>query len=928
MKITGRVVNASGAAVAGARVEVRGTMVARVMLPVDDTDGRHRPQVGTTTRTSGPVQVTTGADGAFHATVPTPTIAAGDGEGRMVGTPTYGAIARALGSVGETLATVHVDHVAHPDVDVGTIHLPVPGPAFQPGSIGGTLELGPHESRRVAEIVAVGAGPLRLEATTLKRVAEPPDETHPKPIFVWEPDQPAGVRAFPVEGTGATLAGVGSAQVTVAASDGGPRHTWALVIKNPTAKRARIEYHAGYTSTHPIVKKSVKISDLNTSVSRLLQLGPADASEPPIRILIGQELKIVVRPDWQQFFGSLSGYQVPGIVKIDTTGTARPVIEFRQSGDRLVLAMNLRCDVGSIHGDVIGGWFASVTATDLAVSFTFTFDVQNQLIVPVCAGATDVRLDTDAGPGLIALDILTLGLSQAVADSVAHGITEALRNAVRKDIPTALNAKRFKFGKAISALFAGPDRPVLDIKADNGAVVITYVDDEHDPLPSLDPEAPDPALASKIDHVVVLMMENRSFDHMLGYLKRDKGRDEIDGLNRPDAHGNTGQWNVFNGEQFQPFRLADTHVPVDVDPCHSTSCVAAQIGADTGMHGFVQSFAQRVAAFPGSKSRPQDVMGYHGADHVWAYDAIADNYLVCDRWFSSHPGPTWPNRYFAISGHLGTSPDGGPDVDMTGDPTPIELVTIFDELTRRKVSWRYFEHDVGFIRKIAKYTLDFENVVTIDHPDTGLFALAARGALPSVTFIDPNFIDFPDGRPANDDHPPTDIAPGQDLVGRIYNALRASPNWQRTLFVITYDEHGGLYDHYPPPTAVAPPGSLATLGVRVPALVISPWIPARAVSHDVFDHTAIAKTIFRRFTPEAIPDLSPRFRAAPDLGGLLSLEQPRTDAIPAINRPAGLPAPRPAAPAPVAADDVLRNAMRALRSFVDARRPPGARRPG
>lgn len=922
MRIHGRVVDTNGAAVVGARVEVRGTATARVRILPDDTRGHHRPEVGTATRTTDPVEVTTGPDGGFMAAPPTPQFASDDDEGRIVGAPTYGATARAVSSIGETLATAHAEHATHPDLDLGTLHLPTARPAFQTGSLGNTIELGPHQSRRVAEIVAVGAGPLTLGAFTLKRVVEPPDETHLKPIFVWEQDQPAEVQAFALEGTGSSLKGLGSAHVQVAATDGGPRHTWVLVVRNPTAHHARIEWSASYTTTHPIKTKPVKISDLNTAVSRLLQLGPNDSADPPIRIVIGQELKIVVRPDWQEFFGSLSGYQVPGFVQIKTTANVRPVIEFRQSGDDLVLVMNLKCDVGSIKADVVGSWFASVTASDLDVTFTFTFDVQRQLIVPICAGATDARLDTDAGPGLIALDIVTLGISQAIADKVASGVTDALRTAVRTDIPTNLNGKRFKFGKSISSAFVGPDRPVLGLKADNGTVFVTYVDDEHDPLLSLDPEAPDPKLVGKIDHVVVLMMENRSFDHMLGYLKRDKGRDEIDGLLRPDARGNTGQFNEFNGEQFQPFKLTDTQVPVDVDPCHGSACVAAQINGPNGpMTGFVDSFARRIGEHPGARSKPQDMMGYHGAEHVWAYDAIAESFAVCDRWFSSHPGPTWPNRYFMISCHLGTSPQGGPDVDMTGDPTPIDLDTIFDELTRRKVSWRYFEHDVGFIRKIAKYTLDFENVVTIDHPVTGFYALAAKGALPSVTFIDPNFIDFPDGRPSNDDHPPTDIAPGQELVAQIYNALRASPQWERTLFVITYDEHGGLYDHYPPPTAPAPPGSFATLGVRVPALVISPWIPARSVSHEMFDHTVVAKTIFRRFTPEAMPDLSVRFRAAADLGSLLSLEQVRTDAIPAITRPANVPPPKPRAPVPIAADDPLRQQMAALRKLVDVRRP-------
>lgn len=919
MHIKGRVVTASGAPANGAPVEVRGTTQARVTITVDVPGGRRKPQISTVTKSSDPVRVTADSSGNFTATVPTPEVTTPIGH--VLGPQTYGAVARAIGAVGETLASVSTAHVQATDIDVGTIHLPVQGPAFQHVTLVRTLELGPSETRRVAEVVAVGAGPLTVHATTLKQVNEPPNDTHSKPIKIDVPDQPAKLSAFPLEGTGGTLHATGTGKIDVQATDGGPRHVWVVQVENPESKRRTIEYQISYTSTHPITKRAVKLSDLNKSVSRLLQLGPNDVDEPPIQFVIGQKLQVVVRPDWQHFFGQLSSFQVPGFVTVKTNATARPVIDFRAFGDKPALVMNLACSVGTIEGDVLDGWVATVKLTELSASLTFTFDVERQMIAPVCSGKTDITADIESS---LALDIVTLGLSQAGADQAAKAATDALRTAVKVDIPAALNAKRFEFGKVLSAIFAGPDRPVLDIKADNGSVVVTYVDDEHDPLPTLDPQAADPTLANKVDNIVVLMLENRSFDHMLGYLQRDKGRDDIDGLKKPDARGNTGQWNIFGNEEYQPFRLSETQVPVDADPCHSTACVAEQIGVDSGMHGFVRSFAAVIASHPGCLAKPSDVMGYHGADHVWAYDAIAENFAVCDRWFASHPGPTWPNRFFTMSCHLGTGAEGGPDLDNTSGDTPIKLDTIFDELTRRNVSWRYFEHDIGFIRKVEQYTLDFEHVLPIDQPETGFFDLAAHGALPSVTFIDPNFVDFPDGHPANDDHPPADIALGQELVARVYNALRASPQWERTLFVVTYDEHGGMYDHHPPPLAPAPPGSLPTLGVRVPALVISPWIPAGKVSHTVFDHTALAKTIFRRFSPEAMPDLSIRFQNSPDLGELLSLEQPRSDALPSIAHPAGKRhAAKPAVPAVV--DDALRVSLQKLRAHVDAHRPAKAR---
>jgi phospholipase C len=137
---------------------------------------------------------------------------------------------------------------------------------------------------------------------------------------------------------------------------------------------------------------------------------------------------------------------------------------------------------------------------------------------------------------------------------------------------------------------------------------------------------------------------------------------------------------------------------------------------------------------------------------------------------------------------------------------------------------------------------------------------AAAGTLRQVSWIDPAFTNFnPLGLPVNDDHPPADIKDGQDLVLAIYDALASSPQWERSLLVIVYDENGGFYDHVPPPPAADDePEVFGRYGVRVPAIIVSPWIEPRAASHTVFDHTSIIKTILSRFCPDA---LSPPQRA-------------------------------------------------------------------
>src|SRR6266516_963337 len=166
-------------------------------------------------------------------------------------------------------------------------------------------------------------------------------------------------------------------------------------------------------------------------------------------------------------------------------------------------------------------------------------------------------------------------------------------------------------------------------------------------------------------------------------------------------------------------------------------------------------------------------------------------------------------------------------------PTIFDRLTGADPVTVKKLTWRYFETGYCFLRFFERYTFDREHVISINDAKEGFWEAARSGQLPHVTFIDPHYVELPPG--GNADGAPADIALGQDLVQRVCEAVIAGPAWEKTLLLIVYDEHGGFYDHVRPPAApaVSPDLAIPTLGVRVPALVISPWVDAGSVfGHD------------------------------------------------------------------------------------------------
>ncbi len=269
----------------------------------------------------------------------------------------------------------------------------------------------------------------------------------------------------------------------------------------------------------------------------------------------------------------------------------------------------------------------------------------------------------------------------------------------------------------------------------------------HTPKPRLNATTFSPSTLANIDHIVVLTMENRSFDHMLGYLslpveKGGRGRQEVDGLKG-------GESNPYQGIDYPSFKLEQTRFAPG--PPNGYESVHHAINGGK-MDGFVQSHAEL-----NSDAVAGQVMGYHTGETVPVYDALACDFAIGHRWFASHPGPTYPNRFYELSGRPNLDVDGFWEFENSSPLVPVFTPTIFDYLndaidpvSGAPVTWRFFEDGVCSLRRFERYTFDDENIVDFSHPVDGFLARAKTGQLPSVSFIDPHFVDLPPGSNCNE----------------------------------------------------------------------------------------------------------------------------------------------------------------------------------
>eukprot|EP00605_Chrysophyceae_sp_TOSAG23-4_P001706 GSChrysophyteH1.ASY1.ANO1.1875.1 assembled CDS len=327
--------------------------------------------------------------------------------------------------------------------------------------------------------------------------------------------------------------------------------------------------------------------------------------------------------------------------------------------------------------------------------------------------------------------------------------------------------------------------------------------------------------SDRIKHVVVLMEENRPFDHLFGWAGDELG---VDGLT-----GN--EYNLVDPKDPNSEKVfVDNKAPFlnDCDPCHQTPCTTSKLHFVDGvatMGGFVsyqnssaaKNYCNVMQGFPPSK--------------VPILTALAKEYAIMDRFFASHPGPTWPNRMFALTG----TSAGSTETSVWYHGIPGKLYpqkTIYDQVEAAGLTWKQYFNDTPWELILEKVAHSPHNL----HPLDQFYKDAESGNLPAFSWINPRSgLNVTTGVGSNDQHPDHDLSAGEQYYKDIYESLRASPAWESTLFVITYDEHGGFYDHVVPPAKdIPPPGDGETsypdhfafdrLGVRVPTLLISPWI--------------------------------------------------------------------------------------------------------
>jgi phospholipase C len=335
---------------------------------------------------------------------------------------------------------------------------------------------------------------------------------------------------------------------------------------------------------------------------------------------------------------------------------------------------------------------------------------------------------------------------------------------------------------------------------------------------------------SGIDHIVVVMMENRSFDHLLGWLPGADGKQA--GLTYVDAAG----------VQHSTYPLApDFQGCGHPDPDHSYNGGRVQYN-NGACDGFLRSGRNDVYA-----------IGYYRRSDLPFLGAAARAWTTCDRYFAALMGPTFPNRLYM---HAAVTDR------ITNTFSLSSLPTIWDRLAERGLSRRMYYSNLPTLALWgAKYS-------SIERPFSQFLRDCKTGKLPKVAFVDPVFTGSDEGT-AGDDHPHADIRVGEWFLSRVYQAVTTSPAWPRTVLIINFDEWGGFFDHVPPPEAPDVDPAYTLRGFRVPCLVISPFARRRYVAHGIYDHTSILRMIEWRWN---LQPLSVRDARANNLANVLDFK--------------------------------------------------------
>jgi len=392
-----------------------------------------------------------------------------------------------------------------------------------------------------------------------------------------------------------------------------------------------------------------------------------------------------------------------------------------------------------------------------------------------------------------------------------------------------------------------------------------------------------------VRYIVQLMLENRSFDHMLGFLYPGSGNvapagQEFEGLTGSESNADT------SGNTVTVYRIDQTaagaYFNPGADPGEGYANTNVQLFG-TGNPpsppvatntGFVTNYADAISYDQRSRRSVQagttasQIMGVFTPAGLPVLSGLAAGFAVCDHWYSSVPTMTFPNRAFACAatsqGH------------MNDGVASYTVQSIFGLMTAHNLSWKIYGYDEEALTR-----KNFPDTTSAPESCFGKFtdfqSDATAGTLAQYSFLEPSW-----GSTGNSQHPNYDVSLGEKLIQDVYNAVRGGPGWAQTLLFITYDEHGGMYDHVPPPMGATPPDAtpgefgfdFTRFGVRVPAVLVSPLIPAGTVFRPAgptpLDHTSVLKTIETRW---GLPALTARDAAAPDVGDVLSLAVPRTD---------------------------------------------------
>jgi phospholipase C len=403
------------------------------------------------------------------------------------------------------------------------------------------------------------------------------------------------------------------------------------------------------------------------------------------------------------------------------------------------------------------------------------------------------------------------------------------------------------------------------------------------------------------------MLENRSFDHLLGFSQ----------LQGTDPAGNPTKLDGLTGKESNLSPSGDV-VPVsraaefllEYGPGHEFRDVKEQLcgrgrtytspapspgenDPNINNSGYVSNFSLY------NRKNPESIMKCFSPDQLPILTTLAKEFAVCDHWFSSMPGPTWPNRFFvhaASSGGLDDSPSFSRELkSILYDGFKFENGTIYDLLDNDKRDWMIYCHDefpqvlsiAGMHTHFVKHFRPFKMFKQeVGNPQFSK----------SYVFIEPDYHAFTGKfRGGNSQHPMDDVTSGERLLKEVYESIRSSPHWEKSLLIITYYEHGGFYDHVVPPATVHPGNSITEpgtnhnnfdfrqLGVRVPTIIVSPFVAKGTIDHTTYDHSSVLATVEELFK---LRSLTKRDGTAQTLNRLFKLEAPRTDTPAILPNPA------------------------------------------